>query len=348
MQNHEKTLIHLLTTSFLLLAILCSFKASTVYAATNKPATPKNFKGTVTIENYLTTCKVTWSKVNGATGYEVYVRDSIPGGDDNEWYPWHLLKDTTGTSASYSIYDGVFQLKVRAYKISGGKKVYSAYTNSISVLGGEGIITLKEPKQNISISKSSLTMATNTTYTLSIKGTDKKAKWSSSNSKIAKVDSKGKVTGLKAGTCTITATVDGKKYTCKLTVKDLLKYVYGDWYWFPLGDSFITYSKSNSINSMNRVYSNTRGDEVKSVFKFDYCIEDKNGNICIYSKEVFNGETIKYKDVYCKDGSFISDGMKQAGTKYGKCVGYIYNEKTKKYELNWDMPDYEYCWLKSK
>ena len=44
-------------------------------------------------------------------------------------------------------------------------------------------------------------------------------KWTSSNKKVATVDSNGQVTGLKKGTATITATCsDGTKLTCKVTV----------------------------------------------------------------------------------------------------------------------------------
>lgn len=49
-----------------------------------------------------------------------------------------------------------------------------------------------------------------------------KVTWSSSNKKIASVNKNGKVTGLMAGSATITATNAGKKYTCKITVKSVL------------------------------------------------------------------------------------------------------------------------------
>ena len=48
--------------------------------------------------------------------------------------------------------------------------------------------------------------------------TNKKITWKSSNEKIAKVDKNGKITGIGSGETTITATVDGKKATCKVTV----------------------------------------------------------------------------------------------------------------------------------
>ena len=44
--------------------------------------------------------------------------------------------------------------------------------------------------------------------------------WSTSNKSVATVSSKGKVTAKKAGSVTITAKYDGKKYKCKITVTD--------------------------------------------------------------------------------------------------------------------------------
>lgn len=52
---------------------------------------------------------------------------------------------------------------------------------------------------------------------------DKKITWSSSNPEVAAVSKKGKVTGIKKGTATITAKVGKKKLTCKVTVKQELK-----------------------------------------------------------------------------------------------------------------------------
>jgi uncharacterized protein YjdB len=58
------------------------------------------------------------------------------------------------------------------------------------------------------------------TATLTPGGSTGKITWSSSNTKVAKVSTKGKVTALKAGTATITAKLaNGKKATFKITVK---------------------------------------------------------------------------------------------------------------------------------
>lgn len=73
---------------------------------------------------------------------------------------------------------------------------------------------------SVKINKTKKTLYVGQTYTLKIKGTNKKVKWSSSNTKIATVNSKGKVTAKKKGTVTITAKVSGKKYKCKITIED--------------------------------------------------------------------------------------------------------------------------------
>ena len=72
----------------------------------------------------------------------------------------------------------------------------------------------------VKISKTKLTLYVKKTATLKITGTKKKVTWSSSNKKVAKVSKKGKVTAVKKGTATITAKVGGKKYKCKVTVKN--------------------------------------------------------------------------------------------------------------------------------
>ncbi len=70
----------------------------------------------------------------------------------------------------------------------------------------------------VKLSASSLSMEIGDASTLKISGTTKTVTWSSSNKSIAAVSSKGKVTAVKDGTVTITASVSGKTKTCKVTV----------------------------------------------------------------------------------------------------------------------------------
>lgn len=77
-------------------------------------------------------------------------------------------------------------------------------------------------KAKVSLVKKSVTVQKGKSYTLKIKSKtygDKTTKWSSSNKKIVTVNSKGKVTGKKIGTATITLKMkSGAKSSCKVKV----------------------------------------------------------------------------------------------------------------------------------
>ncbi len=69
------------------------------------------------------------------------------------------------------------------------------------------------------ISKKSKSILTGQSFLLKMKGASQEASWSSSKPSVAKVNSAGVVNGKKTGTAVITATADGKTYTCKVTVR---------------------------------------------------------------------------------------------------------------------------------
>lgn len=100
--------------------------------------------------------------------------------------------------------------KVTAFKI-GSTKVY-AIVNGITMTCE---VTIKKPF----ISKKSSSILAGQTIRLNIVGISSDITWSSSNKSVASVSSKGIVTAHRAGKTTITATIKGKKYTCKVTVK---------------------------------------------------------------------------------------------------------------------------------
>lgn len=72
----------------------------------------------------------------------------------------------------------------------------------------------------IKLNTTNATVYTGNTLTLKLSGTSSKIKWASGKKSVATVSDKGVVTGIKAGTTTITAAVGSKKYTCKITVKN--------------------------------------------------------------------------------------------------------------------------------
>ena len=111
---------------------------------------------------------------------------------------------------------------------TGVVKAVKAGTATITVKSQNGLqdtiaITVYKAPSKITLSASKATLATGDTlqlgYTIPA-GSSATVTWSSSSTKIAKVDENGVVTAVKAGTATITAkTQNGKKATCKLTVK---------------------------------------------------------------------------------------------------------------------------------
>lgn len=105
-------------------------------------------------------------------------------------------------------------------------------TKSITIITMLAIVlTMAMPmtaqaKTKVALNKTKATLTLtdskpNPAVALKLKGTSRKVTWSSSNKKIATVKN-GKVTAKKKGTVKITAKVSGKKYTCRITVKDKL------------------------------------------------------------------------------------------------------------------------------
>lgn len=88
-----------------------------------------------------------------------------------------------------------------------------------SLISAFSNVTSAEAAATVKFNKSKLTLYVGKTYKLKITGTTATITWSSSKKSVATVTKAGKVTAKKAGKTTITATVNGKKYTCKVTVK---------------------------------------------------------------------------------------------------------------------------------
>lgn len=92
-----------------------------------------------------------------------------------------------------------------------GKAVISADINGIILTCD---ITVKEPYLSYTVLK----LKKGNSFTLKLYGYSSDITWKSSNSSIVKVASNGKVSAVKTGKAVITATVNGKKYQCTITV----------------------------------------------------------------------------------------------------------------------------------
>lgn len=128
-----------------------------------------------------------------------------------------------------------FQLKLIGVR---GKAVWSSSNRKIAVVNSAGKVTAKTngsatitakihskkytckiQVETPKISKTTVTLYKNGSYTLKMLNTKQKVIWKSSKPSVATVSSKGKVTAKATGTTTVTATVLEKKYNCKITVK---------------------------------------------------------------------------------------------------------------------------------
>ena len=83
-----------------------------------------------------------------------------------------------------------------------------------------GIETAARAESKVKLNKTKATLCLGETLQLKLKNADGKVKWSSSSKKVATVSKKGVVTAKKAGKAKITAALNGKKYTCTVTVQD--------------------------------------------------------------------------------------------------------------------------------
>ena len=113
----------------------------------------------------------------------------------------------------------------RVTAVGGGKAVIKCTSEDNPMVGATCTVTVKVKATGINLSNTSLKLYEGKTKTLSATilpsdATNLKVTWKSENSKIAKVNSKGKITAVKAGTTYITGTTANGKYTakCKVTV----------------------------------------------------------------------------------------------------------------------------------
>ncbi len=103
---------------------------------------------------------------------------------------------------------------------AGGRVTAKGYgTTTIAVKVAGKTLTCKVTV--VQMNKKTLTLSPGETSELVLWGTNDKITWSTGNSKIATVSDTGKVTAISGGNTTITATVDGRRITSKVSVVEI-------------------------------------------------------------------------------------------------------------------------------
>lgn len=125
------------------------------------------------------------------------------------------------------------------------------------------IVTVKKPVEQVVLNKTEVTIKEGETFSFVCTivpndASEKNITWTSSDSSIATVNNNGTVTGIKAGTCTIKASCDGKSVVANVTIKEKgpdLKKLYNELssqYGWTLGsDNSYLSADTNVYNSNN-------------------------------------------------------------------------------------------------
>lgn len=168
---------------------------------------------------------------------------------------------------------------------SGNSKVATVSSNGRVTAKGWGTTTISASvdgrkincKVNVvQISKKNIALTPGKTSTLTLWGAADTATWNSSDKAVATVSSSGKITAKAIGTATITATVNGKNITSKVTVVDIshnnivLEYGYKFGFVKTLKvsgtNSKVNWSSNNNnvaiVTEEGRVYARGAGDAI--------------------------------------------------------------------------------------
>lgn len=180
-----------LTRKLAAILVLLAVTATTFYIYT--PETQASGYSIVILSHYNKILKV---------GQSFYLTGVSSNGKRITW------KSSSAKTASVNTYGLVTAKKAGTCKITG------------KTTGGEASCQIKVEKTNISLSATSVNMENGASFQL--KGSTSNGSgitWRSSRSSVASIDENGKIEARKPGESTITASADGTKKTCKVTVK---------------------------------------------------------------------------------------------------------------------------------
>lgn len=269
----------------------------TVTSSTPSPSTPVAGSGVaasgVALDKKVATVNV---------GKKVTVKATVtPANAENKTLAW-----TSSNTKIATVSNGVVK------GVKAGRVIITAKTTDGSNISATCTVTVKQPVTSISLSKKA-TMYTGKKLTLKAKvnpanASNKALTWKSSNAKVAKVSSKGIVTGVKAGTVKITATAkDGsrKSATCTVTVRQSV--------------SKITLSKTNVVLPKKGSSYNVRVTVApKNAYNKNVTVKSANTKVVkVSASTVKSGKTVKITAVKkgkTKVAFTAKDGSKKSAT----------------------------------
>lgn len=172
--------------------------------------------------------KLSKASLTMATGMTITIKATVTG----------KSKTVSWTSSNKSV------ATVKKGKITAKKRGSTIITAKANGKTAKCKIIVQKPSIKLSSKKLTITEGKTAVIKTTIFGKSKKVSWSTSNKKIATVNSKGKVTGKKAGTCTITAKANGKTAKCTIYVNPKHDKAGGTSY-YSYNDVGLNYGKSS-------------------------------------------------------------------------------------------------------
>ena len=174
---------------------------------------------------YTTSAKLNWTKIESADGYEVY---GSKCGSDVKKIKTIKNKNTLSWTHSNLKKGTSYKYIVKAYKLVGGKKNYYKKSYSVHLTTKGGKYT-NAKKVTVSADKITLTVGKSKKLTAKVSKVDSSKKiikhanvinWKSTDTKIAKVSSDGRIQAVGKGTCSVYAYAGNGVYAkVKVTVK---------------------------------------------------------------------------------------------------------------------------------
>lgn len=270
----------------LVLAVILAFSTLSAVSLAAAPAKVKNVAVTTVDDDEI---NLKWSKVSGATGYQVYIRTGSSGS-------WKKVATTSKNYAEIENLKGahVYSIRVRAYVKSGTKVTYGTASSTLKAT------TKPDEPRNISIASTSTTKAKITWS--AVDGADGYRVYKYNNT-LKKWE---KVKTLTATSYTATVSKSGgDKFRVRAYVKFDGKGYFGD-----ASDTVVSGVKTISYSKAKSVALKNAG--VSSADIFNYEAEyDKEGKYYVYEIEF---ETKKYEYEYtinAETGKVISKDVER-------------------------------------